>query len=216
MLYNHQPAPPQLRTRCRNPKCGARLELPVANRRDAFCSRSCEVAFYGCRCRVCEALLSKKTKRRQVCARSHCRHELQRHFEQFFGTRYPPSGVGHKRTRKPNKINTKNRCQIGSSLPHCGRSAGPPDQPSIPSELPVPETNRAFLEHRRRKAREALFQRDTQPLNVIGVGAFKFSSAPNVDLNPASATPSAPARPPIGDDIPAFLRQTTTAPAGRR
>ena len=61
MLYKPQPDPPQLRHRCRNPRCAGKLKIPAANPRDAFCCRGCERQFYGRRCRVCEALFTPKT-----------------------------------------------------------------------------------------------------------------------------------------------------------
>ena len=105
--------PPQLRTRCRNPKCTDRLKIPADNPRDAFCCRLCEHAFYGCRCRVCEQLLTPKTARRQVCWRSKCRHELQRHPEQFFGGRHPSSPVGHNAEKSSTKSTLKTGTKSG-------------------------------------------------------------------------------------------------------
>jgi hypothetical protein len=72
MLYRHQPAPSQVRHRCRNPRYGGTLKIPAANPRDALCRPICERAFYGCRCRVCEQLYTRKTRRRIVCSRAQC------------------------------------------------------------------------------------------------------------------------------------------------
>jgi hypothetical protein len=93
MLFQHRPEPSQIRHRCRNPRCAGKLELPASNRRDAFCCKGCERQFYGCRCRVCEALSGAKTSRRVVCARAKCQSAFRRHPEDFFGTRYPYRGV---------------------------------------------------------------------------------------------------------------------------
>ena len=79
MLYNHPADPPQLRHRCRNPRCGGLLKNPTDDRRAAFCCEHCERAHFATRCIVCEAAIAKASRRRTVCWRSKCRHALQRH-----------------------------------------------------------------------------------------------------------------------------------------
>jgi hypothetical protein len=76
-------APGQLRHHCRNPRCGGKLQRPTNNRLDAFCCRGCFDSYYRSRCLVCEQPFRRKTERRQVCNRSKCRHEFQRHRERF-------------------------------------------------------------------------------------------------------------------------------------
>jgi hypothetical protein len=43
-----------LRHRCRNPQCRAKLPASVANAREAFCCCGCHGSFFRVRCRVCE------------------------------------------------------------------------------------------------------------------------------------------------------------------
>jgi hypothetical protein len=221
MLYNPQTSRPQQpRHHCRNPRCGTALKVPADNPRDAFCCRGCEGQYYGRHCRVCGALFAHKTKRRIVCSRAKCRYQFKRHPEQFFGDRYPSGPMAHNASKNPIKPGIK----IGAKPGRAFRIvAGPgglyPINLQLPPDLPVSKANATFREHCRAAGLKALFQRDVPPANIVGTGAFKFPGAPNVDLNPARATPRAPAAgPPIGDglDIPDFLRRTTTAPAGCR
>jgi hypothetical protein len=93
MLYRHQPAPSQVRHRCRNPRYGGTLKIPAANPRDALCRPICERAFYGCRCRVCEQLYTRKTRRRIVCSRAQCQSLFWRHPEDFLVPATPLASV---------------------------------------------------------------------------------------------------------------------------
>jgi hypothetical protein len=138
MLYREQPTPPQVRHHCRNPRCANKLKIPADNPRDAFCGRGCERAFYNCRCRVCEQLLTRKTARRTVCWRSRCRHEFQRHPEQYFGLRYPSRPVGHN----AEKTSTKSNLKTGAKSGRGSRTAADPEA--------------------------QLIQRTTPPVNIIG------------------------------------------------
>ena len=222
MFHRHQSTPPQVvRTRCRNLRCGAKLQVPTDDRKVAFCCEACERTHFAFRCRVCEAALSRKTKRRNVCWRSHCRHELQRHPERYFGLRglgcntskpgsaTPLPGLGHNAQENPAKSTLKTGAKSGRAFRIV---AGPDLHPvnlRIPPELPTPSrADRGFREYIRRESAKALFQRDTPPVNVIG--GYRFPGAPQIDLSPPR-TPQAPAGPMIGDglDIPAFLRRTT-------
>jgi hypothetical protein len=184
MLYRHQIDPPQVRHRCRNPRCSAQLKDPTTDRRNAFCCKGCEVAFYSARCRVCEALIFRKTSRRLVCERSKCRHELERHPERFALPATPIAELGPNASRKPIKTGTKISVKSGRA-----------------------KANKAFIEHQRRASAAAIFQRHVPPLNVIG--GYQFPGAPEIDLGPIEMPPTAPARPDIGDglDIPDFLKR---------
>jgi hypothetical protein len=101
----------QVRHRCRNPRCGARLRPAISHPRDAFCCRACFERFYRFRCLICEQPINRKTKRRQVCHRPKCRHEFRRHRERFFSTRYPASVLDHNGLRSADKTDPK----IGTS-----------------------------------------------------------------------------------------------------
>jgi hypothetical protein len=212
MLYKHQSAPPQLRHHCRNPRCAGKLKIPTTNTRDAFCCKGCERQFYGCRCRVCEALFARKTRRRNVCWRSHCRHEFQRHPELYFGLRYPSARLGHNASRKAIKLGTK----IGAKCSRALRIVAGPEVHEInlriPAEVPASKADKAFEDYwrsaRRRAARCALTKRHTPPVNIIG--GYQFPGAPKVDLSTPSASPPVSVGADVGLGIPSFLRRTQT------
>ena len=113
MFYTHTLDPPQVRTRCRNPRCSERLKKPTPHPYGAFCCRSCERNYFATRCRVCGAAISKKSTRREVCWRSKCRHALQRSPELFFGARYPRSGVGQNARKTSIKSSPKTGTESG-------------------------------------------------------------------------------------------------------
>ena len=66
----------ELRHRCRNPLCRCKLPEPVANKREAFCTRGCYGSFYLHRCRVCEEPIEQpKHGTRLICKKSKCQNE---------------------------------------------------------------------------------------------------------------------------------------------
>jgi hypothetical protein len=212
VLYSHLSNLPQVRHhRCRNPHCGAKLEEPTPNARDAFCCKGCESGFYAVRCRVCETLFTRKTKRRIVCWRSTCRYQFQRHPEQFFGASYPSSPIAHN----GEKTSTKSKLKIAAFSGRPFRVVAGPEPPEInlrsTEMIPASRANLVFekywQEANHLAESRALIKRETPPINIIG--GHKFSNAPTIDLSPTVATPIAPAKPEIGDDlsIPAFLRR---------
>jgi len=71
------PAPAEdenLRHRCRNPQCRAKLPAPVTNAREAFCCCGCYTSFFRTRCRVCEELIGQPTRgARLICNRAKCK-----------------------------------------------------------------------------------------------------------------------------------------------
>ena len=229
MLYKEQPNPPQVRQRCRNPRCGGKLKVPTDNPRDAFCCKACEARYYAVRCRVCEALFTRKTARRVVCWRSKCRYELKRHPDQYFGSRYPSGLIAHNALADPIKQGVKRGAKRGRAPRYVAGSkvaevdfrvpltdsrawrvvAGPELHPVHlqihPGSIPTSKADRAFRESIKRESAKAIFQRDTPLLNVIG--GFRWPGAPTIRLAPAPATP-ATAPYVDGLDIPAFLKRT--------
>lgn len=178
MLYSPSLTEPQVRHRCRNPRCGTKLKIPAANP-DAFCCRGCEAQFYSRRCRVCEALFSPKTGRRQTCGRSRCRHEFQRHPELFLSSGYATPGLGHNALRNPIKPGLK----IGTKTGRPFRIVAGPAVPEINLRI-APEVSILVS-----KANRARFQRHTPPVNIIG--GFRFPGAPKIDLAPIGAIKAA-------------------------
>jgi hypothetical protein len=188
MLYSEPPTIPQTRLRCRHPRCGALLKTPAADPRDAFCRKSCEVGFYRVRCRVCEQLFSPKIRRRVVCWRARCRHEMQRHPERYFGSQFPCVDLAHN-AKNPggaspiaglvhneenpltkSRLNTAQKSGRGYRVV-AGPAADPINFRNWP-ELPP---------------RTTLIKRTSPPVNVIG--GYRFPGAPTVDLAPSPASP---------------------------
>jgi len=64
-----------LRQRCRNPRCRAKLSASVTNDREAFCCRGCHANFFRVRCRVCEGAIEQPTRggARFTCNKAKCR-----------------------------------------------------------------------------------------------------------------------------------------------
>ena len=62
---------------CRNPRCRSKLKEPVANKREAFCTKGCHSSFYRHRCLICECKMERKTERQLVCGKRRCRNALQ-------------------------------------------------------------------------------------------------------------------------------------------
>ena len=213
MFYKVQPPPPQVRTRCRNARCGTTLKIPTDNPRDAFCSNGCREQFYRYRCRVCEAAIPQKTKPRVVCWRSKCRHEIQRFPARFFGPWAQIPDLGQISSRNPLKPGLK----IGSKSGRGWRVvAGPEPGPAnflVPPEPGlISESYKAFQKYRKKEkrrlarlARNVLFGHSAPPANIVG--GHKFPNAPKVDLS----------QPLAGDglDIPAFLLRARPISGGR-
>jgi hypothetical protein len=172
VLYNHRADPPQqLRHRCRNPRCGGNLKIPATNPRDAFCRPICEHAFYGCRCRVCEQLFNRKTRRRIVCSRAQCQSRFWRHPEDFSGARYPYSPLRYNEEKTSLKTTSKTGTKSGRGYRIIAGPAVDPINFGNWPELPKP--------------RKVLIGRTTPPVNVIG--GYRFPDAPKVDLSSTHA-----------------------------
>jgi hypothetical protein len=234
MLYDPNIQPAQVYYCCRNPRCGDALKAPTANPRSAFCCPSCEQSFYRVRCRVCERPLpGRKTARRQLCGRSVCRHEFQRHGEHFVSAWYAPP-VGPKRPKKPSrylgsrggqnaeKSSTISKAKSAVFGDRPWRAIAGPRPPEINLRIPLDPRTAAGLERQRKiladhvceLGKQALIQRDTPPVNIAG--GYKFPDAPKIDLGspiPKSPTPHVAGDLIIPDDlcIPAFLRRTHKA-----
>ena len=190
MLYNDTEPTPQVRFRCRNPRCGVKLKIPVANRRAAFCCRGCAQQFYRRHCLVCEVQFTRKaTERRRVCWRSKCQYEFKNHPGAYFSDAYPIAEQGAKTASRPSSTGTsdnasRSACETGlKSGSKSGRGwriiAGPELHPA--NFLALPKV--APPGH---SVGSVLFKHDTPPLNVIGRGSFKFPGAPKVDLRPTT------------------------------
>ena len=181
MLYNHPADPPQLRHRCRNPRCGGLLKNPTDDRRAAFCCEPCERAHFATRCIVCEAAIAKASRRRAVCWRSKCRHALQRHPGKYrlrvgqnaakTVSATPTAGLGHNAQENSAKSTLKTGTKSGRGYRIIAGPAADPINFGNWPELPKP--------------RKVLIGHTTPPVNVIG--GYRFPDAPKVDLSSAHA-----------------------------
>jgi hypothetical protein len=85
---------PQLRHRCRNPRCRCKLHEPTDISRNAFCTRGCFTSFYRSRCLVCEQPMERKQENQVTCSRPKCKAALRRDRAHFFGKWGDQSGRG--------------------------------------------------------------------------------------------------------------------------
>jgi hypothetical protein len=195
LVRSHPDIPPQVRRRCRNPRCGELLPVATENPRAAFCCQHCHDGFYRERCRVCERPITRKNSRKQICNSRRCEADSRRHQERFVTRWYIPSGV----SSKPEKSSTISRAK------------------SAP-KIDLRWLDDLFARHRRERA-EAIRERNKRcpvsapligphdpPVNLCG--GYKFPNAPEIDLNSPAAAPS-PIVPPDSDflAIPPFLRR---------
>jgi hypothetical protein len=200
---------------CRNPRCRSKLPAPVANARDAFCTRGCHSGFYRTRRLVCEAKMERRTENQLICGKRRCRNALQA--RQSLGRYHAPSAVKDplKTSIKPGiktdvAANRPWRIVAGQELTaeqlHCATIADGPNCEWKGGEYQrIEARNRALLrEHIGRLSAKALIQRH---------------HVPDIDLSPIATAPALAAVA-IGDglemipddlSIPAFLRRTVAA-----
>jgi hypothetical protein len=93
-----------LRHRCRNPHCRSKLPTPVANPREAFCTKGCRSSFYRKRCVICEREMVRKTGNQLVCGKRRCRNTLQA--QKALG-RYLPSSDAKLASKTPDFIDPR-------------------------------------------------------------------------------------------------------------
>src|SRR5262245_61435333 len=185
----------QLRLYCR--RCGQKLKQSTDNRLDAFCCKRCFDSYYRSRCLVCEQSFRRKTERGQVCNRSKCRHEFQRHRERFHPTRYPASVLGHNGSRsahfKGPKIDDKAgrpfRQITGSALsPTSLRLAALPLDPEFAARLD--RALRPFVEARAKAKRAAVAAAVIRPRDwpIDMLGGYRLPVARRrINLSPIEA-----------------------------
>src|SRR5262249_48407082 len=193
VLYRPTTPPPPVPTigprhRCRHLRCGAKLEQPTDNARDAFCTPGCAASYFRNRCLVCERAFERKRKaEHQRFCRPKCRKEFQRHPERFLGgwgdvlvlsratPETPIKGPGFCPTKAGRGF-----VQIaGPALsPTALRLASLPLDPELAARLE--RAHRAYVDARakakRAAERKALLRRRTPPVNVLG--GYKFPTEP--------------------------------------
>jgi hypothetical protein len=180
MFYNPQSDVLPVRHRCRNTRCGAKLKIPVANRRAAFCCKGCAQQFYRRHCLVCGVQFTRKaTERRRVCWRSKCQYEFKHHPGSYFSDAYPIAEQGLKTEVRPSSTGTSDNAS--RSAHSTGLKSGPKSGRGFRivagADLhPINLTNWP----EQPKPRLVLFQRDAPPVNVIG--GYRFPNAPKIKL----------------------------------
>ena len=117
----------ELRHRCRNPLCRCKLPEPVANKREAFCTRGCYGSFYLHRCRVCEEPIEQpKHGTRLICKKSKCQNEWKTGLG--FG-RFAELGQASINSNPAQEVPV-NGSGLGASKAPWRQVAGPPLSPS--------------------------------------------------------------------------------------
>jgi hypothetical protein len=98
---------PDLRHRCRNPRCRCKLPEPTSIFRNAFCCRGCFTGFFRSRCLVCEQPFERKQENQATCRQPKCRAALRREPAHFLGKWGTGSGtLGEAEQALGNPVNT--------------------------------------------------------------------------------------------------------------
>ncbi len=224
---------PELRHRCRNPKCRTKLKVPVENDRHAFCSAGCHGQFYFKRCIVCEnGLPTGSTVPRVICKRSKCKSALRATPNRYkWPGSYPGSQAALNGSENPIKSGLKTAHKAGrawhlvagpkptGSQFHCATVPDGPDCQWEGGEYQrIEARNKAALrKHFAEQAAECLIQPHHPPVNILG--GYRFPDAPDIDAAAAAGagTMTLDEQTRLADllkqipadlSIPAFLRRT--------
>jgi hypothetical protein len=205
---------PQLRHRCRHPKCRSKLPTPVSNPHRAFCTPGCHSSFYLKRCLVCEnEKPAKSTARRKLCRRPKCESRYRQNSRHYaFSGRDTISAANALRSAHKSHVSDGPKWAVagGPALTpnqlHCATVADGPDCQWRGGEYERIETkNRAAL-----KTVDDCF---TEPdwrevISPDGVRCWVTRGRPHSTGAPSDWQPCAPDIP-IADDlsIPDFLRR---------
>jgi hypothetical protein len=171
----------QVQHYCRNPKCRSKLPAPVANEREAFCTKGCHGSVCRRRCLVCERPLERKREDQKICKKTKCRRAWR-----------AGSGFGCYAISSNAKLASKSADFIGSpEAPGADPRWQPIAGPSLSAiELcfatvggkdVVEAANWTNRKHWREVAeKRVLIERSDPPVNILG--GYKFPGAPAVDL----------------------------------
>ncbi len=191
---------PELRHRCRNPKCRTKLKVPVENEHHAFCARGCHGSFYLRRCLVCEERLPEKS-RRQVCNRPKCKAAYRASPGRYKWPEMVPTALGSGSckvdAKSAHKTGVKNARQSArpwrlvagpeptDSQFHCATVPDGPDCQWEDGEYQrIEARNKAALrKHFAGRATDCLIQPHHPPVNVLG--GYRFPDAPDIDATGA-------------------------------
>jgi hypothetical protein len=223
----------EMRYRCR--RCRGKLPEPTDNERKGFCTKGCWEQYHWTRCIVCEKAIEqpKNGVRRWLCKRPKCRSALKRlpHvYRPFEQPSYPHSQDATHSLENAHSTGLESR--LDNDRPWLKRPwrhvAGPRLSPeSFAAATSFDKFTWASFERTERQNRDlireacsnpdAIFQRETPPVNLLG--GYKFPAAPKLDpdlvknieegIDPA---PSFNVDRLLADDghpsdIPAFLRR---------
>jgi hypothetical protein len=225
---------------CRNPRCRSKLKAPVANPRQAFCTRGCFRSFFHRRCIVCEREIERKTEHQRCCERRKCWADFKRDREHYLVGMGDISHSVIDPLTNPIKPGLKSggwdgrpvvigEWREGGDKKQWRQIAGPLLSPRSFHLATLP-LHRSYADYLRRVNRApenpaALFQRNSQPLNLVG--GYRFPNAPDIGTDLAVAITTTEANllldqiedaPPLvpdiaveveedGLDIPEFLRR---------
>jgi hypothetical protein len=181
-------------------RCRSRLKAPVTSQWEAFCTRGCFSSFYRRRCIVCEHEIERKTEHQRVCGRRKCKADFTRDRERYLGRWGDISSSPFSPPGNPIKPGTKSRgwdgrpvvigeWREGGDKKQWRQIAGPLLSPRSFHLATLP-LHRAYADYLRRVNRApenpaAIFQRHSQPLNLVG--GYRFPNAPDIGADLAVA-----------------------------
>jgi hypothetical protein len=161
---------------CRH--CRSKLQAPISNRHQAFCTAGCHASFYRKRCLVCEGY--RGTFTRKLCHKPACRNKYRRNRAFFDFDRSSKGGGSGVRQTDFRSAHFSGLISgwfvvagpgFGSSALHCA---------TVGAEEAIATTNCANLRHWRENC---LIQPHHPPVNILG--GYEFPDAPTIDLSPA-------------------------------
>ena len=181
--------------------------------------KACHGRFYAKRCLVCEELMQRKAAHQLTCGRRKCASELRSLRAHHRLGRFRPETA--KWTKAPDNVNGTSENPMKIGVAERAKSgvgwrilAGPTVDirpATIGAEDTVKAADRANRKFWRDAGANALFQRDTPPVNVIA--GYRFPDAPVIDLGKPRPV-SDPIQVPVDSDplaIPHFLRRQVPA-----
>lgn len=198
----------EVRHYCRNPRCRSRLPAPVANAREAFCTRGCYNSFYLHRCLVCERQIEQPIRgRRLICGKASCRNDLRANL--CLG-RYRTSSDAELTSQRADFIGVKDPHKLdqywrivasGPGLTRSGFHCA-----TVGAEDAVERANRNNGRYWREATAKTKVRRHNPPVSILD--GDTFSDASVVDLTPSPSSRGLSVLTGDSLDIPDFLRRS--------
>jgi hypothetical protein len=158
----------ELRHRCRNPRCRAKLAEPVENKRSAFCCRGCHQQFYTKRCLACEQPMERTAPNKRLCGRRACANEFNALKAHGILSRYTSGPNPKADSKKPIKTGTFSRLKSDRGW---RQVAGPPISlrlATVGADDAVKQADKTNRRHWSEAGAAAEIQRHHAPVNIVG------------------------------------------------